>query len=274
MPELPEVETVRRQLTKEIVGRRIRAVEVNFAGRLNVSAAVFQKRVAGRSFVSVGRRAKQLIINLSGGWSLLVHLKMTGGFRLVPKGTAAGKHDHVVFRLVGRHDLFFNDFRKFGFIKLFPTARIPAVLAEEGYGPEPLAKDFDTAAFARCLARRPGGRIKAVLMDQQCVAGIGNIYADESLWDARVAPARPVRRLKSEEVARLHDGIVSNLKASIRRRGTSADNFFDIYGREGTNVRYLKAYGRAGRPCPRCGTPLKKIRLGGRGTVYCPKCQK
>lgn len=274
MPELPEVETVRRQLQKEIVGRRIRAVEVRFAGRLNVPAGKFAAELTGARFKNVSRRAKMIVIGVSGGHTLLVHLKMTGLFRLVPKGERPGKHDHVLFRLNGPHDLFFNDFRKFGFLKLYSDEDARAALVREGYGPEPLAPGFDAAKLGACLARRPRGKIKQVLMDQRCVAGIGNIYADESLFVARLAPTRTAASLKKEEVKRLRDAVVMNLKAAVRRRGTSAENFFDIYGRMGTNVRYLNVYGRGGEPCPRCGTPLKKVKLAGRGTVYCGKCQR
>lgn len=274
MPELPEVETVRRQLLAELAGRRIRSVEVNYGGRLNVPVADFVSTVSGRTVKTVERRAKLLVIRLSGGWTLLSHLKMTGLYRLVPKGTPAGKHDHIVFRLVGPHDLMFNDFRKFGFIRLYPDAEAEAKIASEGYGPEPLEKAFTPAIFAACLRRRPNAKVKQVLMDQQCVAGIGNIYADESLWDARLAPTRPVKKLKDAELKTLHDSVVTALKASVRRRGTSAESFFDLYGRKGTNVKFLQAYGREGEPCARCGTPLRKVRLAGRGTVFCPQCQK
>jgi formamidopyrimidine-DNA glycosylase len=274
MPELPEVETVRRQLAKELVGRKIKSVEVNYGGRLNVPVEFFVSTVGGRAVKAVERRAKLLIIRLTGGWTLLSHLKMTGRYRLLARGEAAEKHDHLVFRLAGPHDLAFNDFRKFGFVRLYPDADADAAVAKEGYGPEPLERAFTPGVFAACLRRRPKGKVKQVLMDQQCVAGIGNIYADESLWGARLAPTRSVASLKDADLARLHDSVVTALKASVKRRGTSAESFFDLYGRKGTNVKYLEAYGRAGEPCARCGTPLKKVRLAGRGTVFCPKCQK
>jgi formamidopyrimidine-DNA glycosylase len=274
MPELPEVETVRRQLAKELVGRKIKSVEVNYGGRLNVPVEFFVATVGGRTVKAVERRAKLLIIRLSGGWTLLSHLKMTGRYRLLARGESTEKHDHLVFRLAGPHDLAFNDFRKFGFVRLYPDADADAAIAKEGYGPEPLERAFTPDVFAACLRRRPKGKVKQVLMDQQCVAGIGNIYADESLWGARLAPTRPVASLKDADLVRLHDSVVTALKASVKRRGTSAESFFDLYGRKGTNVKFLEAYGRAGEPCTRCGTPLRKVRLAGRGTVFCPKCQK
>ncbi|MDD5251068.1 MAG: bifunctional DNA-formamidopyrimidine glycosylase/DNA-(apurinic or apyrimidinic site) lyase [Patescibacteria group bacterium] len=274
MPELPEVETIRRQLEKEVIGRRVEVVNIGFAGRLNVPAKRFADALKGTAFKSIGRRAKLLVLGFSNGQSVLVHLKLTGGFRLMPKGAVPGKHDHVVFRLSGAHDLFFSDFRKFGYLKLIPTKDVAAHLEKEGFGPEPLEKNFTAEKLEACLLRHPKLKVKQALMDQRCVAGVGNIYADESLWTAKIAPTRQVKSVKEREFARLREAVVTSLKNSIRRRGTSADNYFDLYGKEGTNVRYLNAYGREGEPCPRCGTPLKKIRLAGRGTVYCPKCQR
>ncbi len=275
MPELPEVETIRRQLAKEITGAVIRSVDVRFAGRLNVSAAVFRKRLTGAGIRAVARRAKLLLIRLSNGWTMVAHLKMTGRFLLVKAGADPGKHVHVVFRLSGRRDLFFEDVRKFGFLRLFRSAELEEkVFAREGYGPEPLEAGFTAEKFAGCLSGRSGKRIKPTLMDQTCVAGIGNIYADEALWRARVRPDRRTGSLTADEMRGLYRGMLTSLRGSIRNRGTSADDYLDLYGRKGTNARRLRAYGRDGRPCGRCGHKLVKIRLAGRGTHYCPHCQK
>jgi formamidopyrimidine-DNA glycosylase len=274
MPELPEVETVRRQLSKEVVGRRIKAVEVNFGGRLNVEAGEFAAAMVGRTLKAVERRAKLLVLDFTGGWSLLVHLKMTGKFRLVPKGEPPGKHDHVVWRLAGPHDLMFNDFRKFGYLRLYPTGDVPQRVAAHGFGPEPLDRSFGAALFAECVRRKPKAKIKPMLMDQACLAGVGNIYADEALHAAGIAPGRAAGSLTDGETAKLHEALVTLLRASVRRRGTSADDFVDIYGRMGTNQGHLSVYGRGGEPCVTCGGPIRKIRLAGRGTHYCPRCQK
>ncbi len=275
MPELPEVETIRRQLSKEVTGAVIRSVDVRFAGRLNVGAAAFRARLAGARILSVGRRAKLLLFRLSNGWTLVAHLKMTGRFLLVKAGAAPGKHVHLVFHLSGGRDLFFEDVRKFGYLRLFRDAELAErVFAKEGYGPEPLEAAFTPEKFAGCLSRYAGKRIKPTLMDQTCVAGIGNIYADEALWRARVRPDRRAGSLTAAETRGLYRGVLDSLRSSIRYRGTSADDYLDLYGRPGTNAPRLRAYGRGGRTCSRCGHKLVKVRLAGRGTHYCPHCQK
>lgn len=275
MPELPEVETIRRQLEKEVVGRRIKAVEIRFAGRLNVSAQDFIRRVTGTRIIAAGRRAKLLLLGLSNGDTLATHLKMTGKYLLHPAAAVPSKHDHVIFRLDGGKALFFRDVRKFGYIRLFKTDRLEEeVFGKEGYGPEPLDPGFTPERFAMCLRGTGATRIKPRLMAQTCIAGIGNIYADESLWRARVRPDRRVKTLSDAEIRALHKAIVASLNESVKRRGTSADDFLDLYGRMGENAARLKVYGRGGKPCPRCKTPLRKIRFAGRGTHFCAKCQK
>jgi len=282
MPELPEVETIRRQLEKEVKGRTVRAVDVFFAGRLNMPAKKFAAAIAGARISSLRRRAKLLVIDFSNGTSLAVHLKMTGRFLLITAGEKYGvrrgggeKHVHVVFRLSGGKDLAFEDARKFGYLKLMATAELDnTLMGDKRYGPEPLEKSFTAARLAECL-RGPGPRqLKAKLLSQECVAGVGNIYADEGCWRAGVLPTRKISTLSDAEATALYQGIVGALRDSIRRRGTSADRYLDLYGRKGTNVAALAVYGREGKPCPRCATPIKKIRFAGRGTHFCPSCQK
>jgi formamidopyrimidine-DNA glycosylase len=274
MPELPEVETVRRQLEKEVVGRTIQGVTVRFGGRLNLKPVAFGKAVVGARVVSVARRAKLLLIGLSNGMTMVVHLKMTGRFRLVPADTGPGPHVHVVFRLSRKQDLFFEDVRKFGFIRVYPDEELPEVLARQSYGPEPLEPGFGDAEFGACLRRRAGKRIKAALIDQTCVAGVGNIYADESLWRAGIRPERKAGGLKPKEIGALRRGLLTSLKLSLRHRGTSSEDFLDLYGRPGDNVSRLKVYGRGGQPCPRCRRPLLKKKVAGRSAHWCRHCQK
>lgn len=275
MPELPEVETVRRQLEKEVVGRTIKGAVVRYGGRLNVKPAAFVAAVKGTKIVSAGRRAKLLMIGLSNGNTLVTHLKMTGHYLLVPSGTTPGKHVHLVFSLSGGQDLHFEDVRKFGYVRLYRTDEVQRLIDEkEGYGPEPLDPSFTAEKFSMCVRGRAKKRIKPLLMEQTCIAGIGNIYADESLWRARVRPQRRVQTLSSEELRRLHAGIRSSLTESLKRQGTSADNFVDLYGSRGKNVPNLAVYGRGGKACKRCGGTIKKITFAGRGTHFCPKCQK
>ena len=276
MPELPEVETVRRQMESELKGRRLASVEVRFGKRINVPAAEFQRRLAGAAFRTFGRRAKLLLLGFSNGLTLVVHLKMTGKFLIRPHGEAPTKHDHVVFHLADGRQLFFRDVRKFGYLKLVPTADLEKLIfAKESYGPEPLAPGFTFRQFRLCLTGSPKKKIKPLLMDQTCLAGLGNIYADEACWQARVRPIRKVGTLTETELKGLYRGALSTLKSSLKHGGTSADDFLDVYGRPGGNEPYLAVYGRTGLKCRRRdGGVIEKIRIGSRSAHFCPKCQK
>ena len=275
MPELPEVETIRRQMQKALVGRKIVSVKVNFAGRLNVSATEFMRRTSGAKIITAGRRAKLLLLGLSNGETVVAHLKMTGKFLLVPVATVPTKHDHVIFALSGGKKLFFRDVRKFGYLKLIKTAQLETeIFDKEGYGPEPLDPSFTAKKFAMCLRGSGAGRIKPRIMAQTCIAGVGNIYADESLWLSRIRPDRRVASLKDAEISALFRAIQGSLKLSVRLGGTSSDDYLDLHGKKGKNGMKLKVYGRGGKPCPRCRIPIKKVRFAGRGTHFCTKCQK
>lgn len=275
MPELPEVETIRRQMEKEIVGARILGVDVRFSGRLNVSAKAFANAVAGSRVKAVGRRAKLLLVHLSNGKSLVVHLKMTGRFLLAKGSPVPGKHAHLVFRLSGKRTLFFEDVRKFGFVKLFRTDELEEkVFDKEAYGPEPLDKAFTFERF-RTRVTGPGPKkVKPMLMAQSCIAGVGNIYADESCWSAGVLPTRTTASLSEKELRGIYDGVRRTLAEAVKVRGSSADDYVDLYGEKGEYVPRLKVYGREGKRCVRCGGVVKKIRFAGRGTHFCPGCQR
>lgn len=273
MPELPEVETVARQLDHEIAGRVIKQVDVNFGKRLNPAPKKFVELVTGKKVLSVERRAKILLFKLSGGLTLVAHLKMTGGFYLKPRGTKPTKHAHVVFHLSDGREVHWEDTRKFGFIKAYDQNGLEEYLQTQSYGPEPLEKSFDWKKMALCLRSRPKKPIKPLLMEQSCIAGIGNIYAGEAVWIARLHPMTPVAKITDEQMKVLYRGVVSVLKRAIPARGSSADSYLDVYGQPGIFVPKLKVYGRVGKPCLRCGTKILKVRLAGRGTEYCPKCQ-
>lgn len=276
MPELPEVETVRRQLESELKGRRIKDVEVRFGKRINMPAAEFRRQIAGAVFKSFGRRAKLLLIGFSNGLTLVVHLKMTGKFLIRPHGEAPTKHDHVVFDLADGRRLFFRDVRKFGYLKLVPTADLQKLIFDkETYGPEPLDPSFTYRKFRLCLTGSPKKRIKPLLMDQTCLAGLGNIYADEACWRAKVQPTRRVETLSETELRGLYRGSLGTLKSALEHGGTSADDFLNVYGEPGGNEPFLAAYGRAGLKCRRRdGGVIKQIRIGSRSAHFCPKCQK
>lgn len=275
MPELPEVETIRRQLEKVLVGKTIKSVEVRFGKKINLSAAKFIAKIRGAKSQAVRRRAKLLILDLSNKISLLIHLKMTGRLLYVSPNTKLTKHTHVIFNLSNDYKLFWEDIRKFGFIKVMPTVEVQDYLARKGYGPEPLEKDFSFEIFKKCLLKSPRKKIKPLLMEQTCLAGIGNIYADEGLWYAGVKPWRLAGSLSDGELISLYQGIKKVLLESIKYHGTSVDAYLDAYGKEGKFVPRLKAYGKEGTKCARHdGGVIKKIRLGGRGAHFCPKHQK
>lgn len=274
MPELPEVETIRRQLSQTIKDAKITGVVVRFGKRISPSKIKFIKDLTGKKFIGIKRRAKVLMFELSEGLIMLVHLKMTGRMLLKKKGDKPTKHTHVIFQLDKGRELHFEDMRKFGFLKLMTNEEAKKWLENHKFGPEPLKAGFGWQHFAQCLRRKPNAKIKPWLMDPTCVVGIGNIYATEALWRAKIHPETPVKKLKDEQIKKLYAAIILELKQALKDRGTSADDYLDAFGREGTHDKKLKAYGRAGLSCSRCGEKMKKIKVAARGTTFCPKCQK
>lgn len=273
MPELPEVETVRRQLAREIEGETIKNVVVRFGRRLFPSVVSFVRRVKGRKIVAVKRRAKLIVVKLSGEMNILIHLKMTGRLLLRHAGTEPTKHTHLILKLSGNKEIHWEDWRKFGFVKVLSDNEVERHLSAQSYGPEPLGRGFTAEKMAVCLRAYPKKKIKPLLLEQTCIAGIGNIYAAESLWSAKLYPEMRVGKITDAQMRTLHRGLVSILRRSIAARGTSSDAYLDVYGHRGTYVPKLNVYGRDGKPCKRCRTILKKVVISGRSTVYCPKCQ-
>ncbi len=275
MPELPEVETLRRQMEKALAGRKIKSVEVRFGKKIFPSPAALVKATTGAKFKAFGRRAKLLLAHLLSGWTIVTHLKMTGSYLLKKEGETPSKHTHVVFHLDKKEQLWFEDVRKFGFLKVVKTANLEKdVFDAEGYGPEPLDASFTFKRFKMCVTGNPRKKIKPLLLDQSCIAGIGNIYADETCWYAKVHPERTVGSLTEKELKGVYDGAIKSLGASVKRLGSSSDNYRDLYGEKGGNVPHLWVYARDGKPCRRCGASLKKMRVAGRGAHYCPVCQR
>jgi formamidopyrimidine-DNA glycosylase len=265
VPELPEVETERWRLETRIEGRRIGSALIadERLTRPEDPAGV-AARLAGERVVAVERRGKYLLMRLEGGEVLVAHLRMTGSFRYEP-----ASHERAVLELDDGTRIAYRDLRRFGTWLLLEPHEAEAHLAIR-LGPEPLGRRF-TAAF---LAERLRGRrapIKAAILDQRTVAGLGNIYADESLWHARVDPLRPAGELSGEQVGRLREGIRRALRLGIRRQGADLGDGAYAGGRMQHEFR---VYGRTGEPCDRCGTPIEKTRAGGRGTWYCPTCQR
>lgn len=256
MPELPEVETLKRELHRALVGK------------------IFQD--TKKKILGIDRRAKILIFHLSGGQAMLVHLKMTG--QLVYKNVVGGhpappdKYTRKVFPFTDGSKLLFNDLRKFGWIKMVRESDLPKIFSKTGV--EPLGKEFTFTTFKNLLARYPKRKLKAFLLDQTLIAGLGNIYVDESCFLAGILPTRTVGSLTANEIKKLHEAIIKILKLSISKKGTSARNYVRSNGERGGFVPHLNVYGRGKEACKICRTAISKIKLNGRGTHFCAQCQK
>ena len=273
MPELPEVETVRRQLEPVLVGRRFDRVEISDPRLVRPFEPVaVAAELEGERVAEVDRRGKYLIFRFESGRVLLVHLRMTGSFRHRRNGMGEDDpHRRAVVRLDDGSDVAYRDVRRFGTWLLVEPDELEPYLADR-LGEEPLLTGFTPARLARRLAGRRAP-VKAALLDQRTLAGLGNIYVDEALWRARIHPKRPARDLDANDVRRLHGAIRSVLKTAIERRGSTLRDYSTPRGRRGSMQREFKVYGRENQPCDRCGTPIEKTRAGGRGTWYCPHCQ-
>jgi formamidopyrimidine-DNA glycosylase len=269
MPELPEVETVRRSL-RPVVGRRIEAVAVFEARLRRTLAKDFASHLTGRIVEGIDRRGKYLLFRLSGGGTLLAHLGMSGALLLQPAGTARIDHDHIRLQLSGGLQLTFNDPRRFG---LLSVGRGDAFVELDNVGPDPLDHGFSLSDFA-ALARGRKKPVKNLLMDQRALGGIGNIYANEILFRARIRPGRQARRLTRAELARLFDATRAVLAHAIALGGSSISDYRDASGRPGYFHLRLSVYDRAGKPCPRCRTLIRRAVHAGRSSFYCPTCQK
>jgi formamidopyrimidine-DNA glycosylase len=273
MPELPEVETIRADLERRIVGRCFAGVELLWPGSVDRPAPeTFAAALPGRQILRLERRGKYLILRLDTGAALVVHLRMTGRLRWREPGAPRERHARAVLALDDGHELHFEDQRKFGRLYLVGDEReLAQVLAR--VGPEPLEAQFSPRALDTLLSRRRA-MLKPLLMDQRFLAGLGNIYVDEALYRARLHPLRRSDTLTPEERSRLHEGIVGALRQGIENRGTTLSAYRDAWGTAGLNQERLFVFRRQGQPCPRCGTPIAKLRVAGRGTHLCPNCQR
>lgn len=287
MPELPEVETVRRGLSKLIVGRAIVAETHDTEKGFPNAPADVAKFLIGASVTEVRRRAKVLIIDLSTQYSLLIHLKMTGQLVYVGETRFGAGHPNdslvndlpdkstrVTLAFVDGTKLFFNDQRKFGWMRLMPTVEIPNISFMQKVGPEPLAEDFTPQEFMQRFARRSKTNIKAALLDQSVVAGVGNIYADESLWGAKIHPQRLVSSISESEFTTLYTELREVMNLAVEKGGSSNHTYVNAEGKKGSYMDFARAFRREGLPCPRCGTTIEKMRVAGRGTHICPFCQQ
>lgn len=288
MPELPEVETVRRGLNKLLVGHKV--LDVNFDNPKSFpnSKADANKFLINSSVTAIRRRAKVLIIDLDNDYSLVIHLKMTGQLVYVKENDRFGaghptdsligklpdKSTRVEFILDSGAKLFFNDQRKFGWVRLMPTIMVPELDFMKKVGPEPLENNFTSEIFFERLQRRKNSNIKAVLLDQTVLAGVGNIYADESLWGAKIHPETLVKNISINQARELHKELIFVLKLAIEKGGSTDKNYVNAEGKRGSYMDFARVFRRESLPCPRCGTVIEKTRVAGRGTHTCPDCQK
>ena len=287
MPELPEVETIRIGLAKLLPNRLIKDVWHDWHKSFPNAPADVARFMVNAKVESVRRRAKVLIIELSSEYSLVIHLKMTG--QLVFRGEEVFGAGHPTNSLVGElpdkstrviidftdgSKLFFNDQRKFGWMRLLPTIEVPEIDFMKKVGPEPLEDDFTVKEFIERLYLRKNSAIKPVLLDQTIIAGVGNIYADESLWLARIHPETAVAKISKPKLVLLYNMLRDVLWTSIKNGGSTDRNYVNSEGQEGSYLSFAKVFRKQGQPCPRCGTTIEKIRVAGRGTHICPKCQR
>lgn len=287
MPELPEVETVRIGLSALLPRRQIKGVEYDWPKGFPNAPADVKKFLVGAAIQDVRRRAKVLIIDLDTKYSLVIHLKMTGQlvFRSPSASFGAGhpsdslvgelpdKSTRVTFTFQDDSQLFFNDQRKFGWVRLLPTLEVENLDFFKKVGPEPLGQDFSANDFAARLLRRQNSGIKAVLLDQTVIAGVGNIYADESLWAAKIHPETKVANVPKTKLTKLYEELRRILKLSIEKGGSTDRNYVNHEGKRGSYLSFAQVFRREGQPCPRCDTPIIKTRAAGRGTHLCPYCQ-
>ena len=288
MPELPEVETIVRELRTAIVGRTFRDVDVRLVKIAHHPVAFLRSVLVGKKIRTVERRAKVIMMTCSNGYTIIIHLKMSGQMIWVPtKGKMRvgghpipggiydlpNKYSHVIFALTGG-TIYFNDQRQFGYVKVLSADERVTWLQQQGYGPEPLDRAFTLPVFTDILKRHSKKRLKPTLLDQTVIAGIGNIYADETCYLAKVRPQRRIATLTPVEIKALYRGLQHILRLSIAKKGTTADAYRTTTGDKGSMMPFLSVYSREGQRCKRCKGVIEKVTFVGRGTHFCPICQK
>jgi formamidopyrimidine-DNA glycosylase len=305
MPELPEVETVVNELRPKIKNKKIKAVRVLMPKMVAMGPATlsnlrkpgekvaeeFSKTLRGKTITGITRRAKMIIIDLAGKYTILVHLKMTGQLIFFGKKELdkqirllniesykpvhlPTKSTHVIFEFTDGSKLFYNDFRQFGYLKLVTDKELPQVKELQGYGPEPLSENFTYEEFEKLLSKRPNAKLKQWLMDPEVIAGIGNIYSDEIAFYAKVRPTRAVKSLKETEKKLTFKGIKKILADAVTHYGSSVGDFVRPSGDWGSYGLLHKVYGKAGDKCKVCGSIIKSLKFNGRTGSFCPVCQK
>jgi formamidopyrimidine-DNA glycosylase len=271
MPELPEVETIVKGLQKTIVGKKIKDVKVIFPGIVKQDSRNFKMNVDKSQIIRVRRRGKYILFDLSNKKTILAHLGMTGSFLLLRPSTPLNKHEHLILKFYKtQKELRYRDQRKFGKIKSFSTSKEENISDLKKLGPESL--NISSSGFVT-LFRKRKGRIKSALLNQQILAGLGNIYADESLFEAQIHPLQKADKLSLKELKRLHQGIQKILKKAIKAGGSSLENYHNVEGEIGSFQLQHKVYGREGLPCKKCRSKIKRIKISQRSSYFCPRCQ-
>lgn len=286
MPELPEVETVKIGLNRLLSGKIVKSLTFDWPKGFPNSIEDVNNFIIRSKIVKVRRRAKVLLIDLSSDYTLVTHLKMTGQlvFRSETQAFGAGHPNNSLIgklpdkstRVIINFDdskLFFNDQRKFGWMRLIPTSEVQNIDFMKRLGPEPLSSKFTNIEFRERLQRRKNSSIKSVLLDQSVIAGVGNIYADESLWGAKIHPASLVKSISNTKQNKLFKELQYVLRLAIEKGGSTDRNYVDAEGKKGSYMSFARVFRREGQPCPRCRKTIVKTRVVGRGTHYCPKCQ-
>jgi len=281
MPELPEVENIRRQLERYLVGHKIEEVEIRYGKKFEGNP----QDIIGGKVKRIRRFGKAQSIDLDNGYSILIHIKLTGqliykGPRLKGAGKLSekvkdgleGKHTHIIFHLDKGGKLYYNDVRKFGWIKIVKEKDIESQEFIKKLGPEPL-KDLSQEEFKK-VVKSTKQNIKTLLMDQSKIAGVGNIYANDALWLSEIKPTRESNKLSGEEIKKLFSAVESVLKEGLKRGGASELSFVTPDGKEGKYQEHTRIYGREGEKCMRCKSTFQKMKISGRGTYFCPGCQK
>lgn len=287
MPELPEVETVVRGLNRLILKKKITQVKHDWPKSFPNLEKDVNDFMIGAEIFKVQRRGKAIIIKLNNGWALVTHLRMTG--QMVYRGEenwGAGhpnddflndlpnKSTRVEIDFEDQTKLFFNDQRKFGYMKLLPEPEIEELSFFQKLGPEPLEDNFTVEIFKERLLRKKNSLIKPTILDQSVIAGVGNIYADEALWRAKIHPETRIKDFSNVDFKNLHESIRFVMNKSIEKGGSTDRNYVNADGSHGNYLEYAAVYHKNGQPCKRCGTEISKIRVGGRGTHFCENCQK
>ena len=272
MPELPEVETVRRGLEKLILGKKISNIDIRYPKMIKTDLDEFRRELPGQVIQTMGRRGKYLLFYLSDK-VLISHLRMEGKYFYYPDQVPERKHAHILIHFEDGGTLVYEDVRKFGTMELLAPKLLEAYFVTKKLGPEPTEQDFDLARLKLALkkSKKP---IKSHLLDQTLVAGLGNIYVDEVLWRAKIHPFRSSNSLSSQEARKVHDETIKVLGQAVEKGGSTIRTYTNAFGEDGTMQEFHQVYDKAGQACSRCGAIIEKIQLGGRGTHFCPKCQR